>query len=213
MLFVLAAMLLLMSIGVSALTAAGANYGARVTKQTENQLALLMNSMELTLREALDDPDLRELIIQNAFDGDFDPIQLTSSYIPVMWNIELLIDNNVFRNEGRISNIITEPVTGCGCAASHLPGEGESGCASYEAAAPPVWRVTRWINISGRVSIGVGAQHRALTAGSITTYNFTGRLEGESADTATYDDSAIVIPDNAMEIVDTGGTWTFRRRD
>ncbi|MDR0325912.1 MAG: hypothetical protein LBI19_07475 [Oscillospiraceae bacterium] len=55
MMFVLAAMLLLMAIGVSALVAAGASYGASLAKRAENQLDLYVNSMELTLREVLMD--------------------------------------------------------------------------------------------------------------------------------------------------------------
>jgi hypothetical protein len=57
MLFVLASMLLLMTIGISSLTAAGANYGAGLARRAENQLNLFMNSMELTLRAAMEEPD------------------------------------------------------------------------------------------------------------------------------------------------------------
>ncbi|MDR0292960.1 MAG: hypothetical protein LBH95_02265 [Oscillospiraceae bacterium] len=55
MMFVLAAMLLLMALGVSALAAAFGAFGARHIKRDENQLDLYAGSMERTLKAVLED--------------------------------------------------------------------------------------------------------------------------------------------------------------
>ncbi|MCL2463273.1 MAG: hypothetical protein FWF44_11450 [Defluviitaleaceae bacterium] len=57
LMFVLAAMLLLMAIGVSAITAAGLNYGAGLARRDWNQLELYSTGMEHTLKAALEAPD------------------------------------------------------------------------------------------------------------------------------------------------------------
>ncbi|MCL2617599.1 MAG: hypothetical protein FWD98_00955 [Defluviitaleaceae bacterium] len=54
LLFVLGTMMLLLSLGVSALTAAGLAFGARFAKQDRNQLELFVGSSEHTLLAALD---------------------------------------------------------------------------------------------------------------------------------------------------------------
>jgi len=55
LIFVLAAMMLLMAIGVSAITAAGLNYGAGLVQRDRNQLEMYVGSMERTLRSSLED--------------------------------------------------------------------------------------------------------------------------------------------------------------
>ena len=55
LMFVLAVMLLLMALGVSAITAAGLNLGASVARRDRNRLELYSNSMERTVKAALDD--------------------------------------------------------------------------------------------------------------------------------------------------------------
>ena len=66
MLFVLAAMLLLSAIGVSALNAAFAGRGTALVKRGENQLALYASSMERTVDAALRN-GLDALIIEQAY--------------------------------------------------------------------------------------------------------------------------------------------------
>jgi len=53
LIFVLAVMLLLMAIGVSAITAAGYNYGAGLAQRDRNQLELYTSSMERTIHSSL----------------------------------------------------------------------------------------------------------------------------------------------------------------
>lgn len=59
LIFVLAAMLLLMAIGVSAITAAGLNMGAGIAQRDRNQLDLYASSMERTVKASLEkkEPD------------------------------------------------------------------------------------------------------------------------------------------------------------
>jgi len=54
LIFVLAAMWLLMALGVSAITAAGMNVGAGVAQRDRNQLELYASSMERTVKAAFD---------------------------------------------------------------------------------------------------------------------------------------------------------------
>ena len=54
MLLVLSVMLMLMAIGVSALTAAGLNHGASIAQRSRAQNELLVSSMERTVKAALD---------------------------------------------------------------------------------------------------------------------------------------------------------------
>jgi len=53
LIFVLAVMLMLMAIGVSAITAAGFSHGASVARHSNNQLDLYVSSMERTIKAAL----------------------------------------------------------------------------------------------------------------------------------------------------------------
>jgi len=54
LIFVLASMLLLMAIGISAITAAGLSHGASYMKRDRNQLDLFAGSMERTIKAALE---------------------------------------------------------------------------------------------------------------------------------------------------------------
>jgi len=53
LIFVLAAMLLLMALGVSAITAAGYNFSAGLTQRDRSQLNLYVSSMEQTIHASL----------------------------------------------------------------------------------------------------------------------------------------------------------------
>ena len=54
LIFVLAAMLMLMALGVSALTAAGLNFGVNIEQSHRNQLNLYSSSMNRTIRAAME---------------------------------------------------------------------------------------------------------------------------------------------------------------
>ena len=57
LIFVLAVMLLLMAIGVSAITAAGLNFGAGVVQSERTQLSMYVSSMERTVKAMLEEND------------------------------------------------------------------------------------------------------------------------------------------------------------
>ena len=72
LIFVLASMLLLMAIGVSAITAAALNHGAVLVQRDRNQLNLYISSMERTMRAALLETEPgATLDIANTFTGRF----------------------------------------------------------------------------------------------------------------------------------------------
>ena len=63
LMFVLAAMLLLMAIGVSAITAAGLSFGASIDQREWSQLDIYVSSMERTMKAALEANDMGDCIL------------------------------------------------------------------------------------------------------------------------------------------------------
>jgi len=124
LIFVLAAMLLLMAIGVSVVTAAGYNLSAGLTQRDRNQLDLYVSSMEQTIHAALlEDIEgatidtvstLGGLILKDAYrsgDGQYTRIYPLSISIPDSVNatytvsVAVTINVRIFTPEYEIATI------------------------------------------------------------------------------------------------------------
>jgi hypothetical protein len=208
MLFVLAAMLLLMAIGVSALTAAGANFGAAVDKRNENQLNLYVNSMELTLIKALENEALRNRILEEVYDDEFSPIPLVPDYLPEIFDISVSVDKmrvSVPPASSTLAIPAQPPSPGCVCGPDD-PIE-DCTCPPASPGSPAEYDVTQTATISGNVIVTVKASYRGLTVVSVMTYQCNGgRLQG----TVRSVNRNIDVPRSAMQIVNRGN-WEFQQ--
>ena len=186
MLFVLAAMLLLMAIGVSAIAAAGASWGASLTKRAENQLDLYVNSMELTLREVLREPETKKLAdaetltgqIFNKVYGQIGNVDGVYTYPvdkdKISFKMELEIDDDTadLFPDGLYESILIDGYLGVQFANAkpQVMGENEDG---DEIEISPYVPETMKI-LGGEVTIEVTATLRGLSVKSATTYRLTG---------------------------------------
>jgi hypothetical protein len=234
MLFVLAAMLLLIAIGVSALTAAGANYGARLRSQTENQLNLYLNSMELTVRAMLEDrgdegraitdpmSTLTGSILKEAYGrfGQPNPpaslplvIDLDDIDIPAEWGVTYTIKitglSAAFtdwgsRNSPHI-NTVEAVEPELDVYGVPIPETGSPGSPAY------FW-VRESVSVSRGASpliveIEVTHTHRDETLRSWMEFNYAG--------SSIYGEHIVVasdIDERPLATIENIGTWTFRSR-
>jgi hypothetical protein len=208
MLFVLAAMLLLMAIGVSALTAAGANFGARLSKRDENQLNLYMNSMELTLRTALNRNDMKERILQMAdvnYGDDGGDVYIALGVNPADYGWAGLTFPGPITITGTLTRNITQHFRAYVPAVP--PELDEDGDPIPGTGSPAEDHVPQRERYQGNVEVVITARFRGITAMSVTRYWFNDGVLEESS----HIGPAVVRPFTI--VYSYGNDFEFRRHE
>jgi hypothetical protein len=226
MLFVLAAMLLLMAIGVSALTAAGASWGARLNKQAENQLNLYINSMELTVRDLLNQDSMKNhiLLMTNGNDGDVN-IDITLEIANLAgqnWPGLTFPVLNDFTGDpqppitisGVLRGIVQQP---CEAFIPEVPAvpptlddDGNPIPGTGAPAIPAIPHKPRRVAYNGNLEVKITAEFGGMIVISVTTYQYTGGILEEEDNTPPHGGGGTWDP---MTVIRNEGNLTFRRHE
>ena len=219
MIFVLAAMLLLMAIGVSAITAAGYNYNAGLAQSGRSQLDLYVSSMERTIHGALmedttgqaviSSQELSGLILRDAYLSG--PGKYTGSYtftpslpdsLDVTYTIEVTANMDVDIYPP-VPVMRADPIMGD----DPLNPDGPQIVTDY--VYTQVDRSPQTARISGKISVTQTTEYNApapvarqLRMATITTYQYSG---GEIVE--NFSDFNDPVYDSNMFIVNAGN-WT-----
>ncbi|MCL2002842.1 MAG: hypothetical protein FWG72_02420 [Oscillospiraceae bacterium] len=208
MLFVLAAMLLLMAIGVSALTAAGANLGAAASARAENQLNLYVNSMELTLRELINQDEFKAQLFWMAYnddDGHAINMELDEEYGWDGVTFQITVSGELRGHTSRPCSpyvVAVEPT-------KELDEESGEEIITHPGSPSKAHISQREYYSGGELWVTVEAEYRGLTVVSVTTYHLVGGAELLEAD----DNHTDPLGFDEMVYELAFGTWTFRRHE
>jgi hypothetical protein len=219
MLFVLAVMFLLMLTAGSALTAAFTNYGEATTRRNDSQLDLHLNSMELTVKDALglttptslNGDALRQRIVRNIYNEVVGDSVVTAGSFAATGTSVInmpainMPDGCVFfiniSTEFDLHFTRTEPQTRDPRDAVY-DDEG----IEIEPAITALYRIRQLADINnGWATVTITAQFRGLTAVSVTTYQFdlaslTGVLDDMEDRNAAL---------GTAQMTQTVGNWRF----
>jgi len=224
LIFVLAAMLLLMAIGVSVITAAGFNLGAGFAQRDRNQLEMFASSMERTIRAmlmesetgepVLDTHGLSARIMRDIYLHDDARGILEYSLTPDMnddWSVEYTVNVSADMHIEVFEPIVTtvwEPIW----EDDPENPDGEQICTGYTEVV--IDRSPQRAILNGVVKVTQTTVYQRVLGGeplsttTVTTYLYSGGLLEERAGydiTQPPDDSDMLIADS--------GAWTVTRHD